>query len=139
MNPLDPSGLDGNFPRLAGYADGELDQQTKRQVEAWVEADPEAAELLRDQEQFSTANTEFWSSVAPPQPDEAAWEAVRRAVADRLTPATVSQQPARGGTAPGLVLAVAGLAMAVIVGFLVIHVVMALLVPRSLRAMILGR
>jgi len=31
------------------------------------------------------------------------------------------------------------LAMAVIVGFLVIHVVMALLVPRSLRAMILGR
>lgn len=31
------------------------------------------------------------------------------------------------------------LAMAAIVGFLVIHVVMALLVPRSLRAMILGR
>ena len=31
------------------------------------------------------------------------------------------------------------LAMAAIVGFLVIHVVLALLVPRSLRAMILGR
>jgi thiosulfate reductase cytochrome b subunit len=31
------------------------------------------------------------------------------------------------------------LAMAAIVGFLIIHVVMALLVPRSLRAMILGR
>jgi thiosulfate reductase cytochrome b subunit len=30
-------------------------------------------------------------------------------------------------------------AMAAIVGFLVLHVVMALLVPRSLRAMITGR
>jgi thiosulfate reductase cytochrome b subunit len=31
------------------------------------------------------------------------------------------------------------LAMAAIVGFLVVHVVMALLVPRSLRAMVTGR
>ena len=31
------------------------------------------------------------------------------------------------------------LAMAAIVGFIVIHVVMALLVPKSLRAMIVGR
>ena len=31
------------------------------------------------------------------------------------------------------------LAMAVIVGFLVVHVVMALLVPKALRAMITGR
>jgi thiosulfate reductase cytochrome b subunit len=31
------------------------------------------------------------------------------------------------------------LAMATIVGFLVVHVVMALLVPRSLRAMVTGR
>jgi len=30
-------------------------------------------------------------------------------------------------------------AMAAIVGFLVVHIVMALLVPKSLRAMILGR
>ena len=30
-------------------------------------------------------------------------------------------------------------AMAAIVGFLVVHVIMALLVPRSLRAMIMGR
>jgi thiosulfate reductase cytochrome b subunit len=30
-------------------------------------------------------------------------------------------------------------AMAVIVGFVIIHVIMALLVPRSLRAMITGR
>jgi thiosulfate reductase cytochrome b subunit len=31
------------------------------------------------------------------------------------------------------------LAMAAIVGFLVVHVVMAVLVPKSLRAMIIGR
>jgi thiosulfate reductase cytochrome b subunit len=31
------------------------------------------------------------------------------------------------------------LAMAAIVGFLVVHVVMAVLVPKSMRAMILGR
>jgi thiosulfate reductase cytochrome b subunit len=31
------------------------------------------------------------------------------------------------------------LAMAAIVGFLVVHVVMALLVPKSLRAMVTGR
>ncbi|HET6574753.1 MAG TPA: hypothetical protein VFG68_14205 [Fimbriiglobus sp.] len=117
MNPPDPSGPDGRLPRLAGFADGELDDQTRKQVAEWVEADPTAAELLRDQEQLTPANTEFWAAVAPPQPDEATWEAVRRAVADRLTPAEVDTPAPTWGDRAWFA-AAAGVALAVLAAWL---------------------
>lgn len=120
MNPPDPSGPDGRLPRLAGFADGELDDQARRQVAEWVEADPTAAELLRDQEQLTPANTEFWAAVAPPQPGESAWEAVRRAVADRLTPATAPAQAVRAWDGRALFATAAGVALAVLAGWLAI-------------------
>jgi hypothetical protein len=118
MNAPDPSGPDGRLPRLAGFADGELDDQARRQVAEWVEADPTAAELLHDQEQLTPANTEFWAAVAPPQPDKAAWEAVRRAVADRLTPTAAPAQSARAWDRRAPFATAAGVALAVLAGWL---------------------
>jgi hypothetical protein len=120
MNPPDPSGPDGSFPRLAGYADGELDSETRRQIAGWVESDPEAAELLHDQQQFAPSNAEFWAAVAPPQPGEAAWEAVRRAVADRLTPAAVSPRRPAIRTGYSLPASAAGVALTVLAGWLLL-------------------
>jgi hypothetical protein len=118
MNPPDPSGPDGRLPRLAGFADGELDERAAKRVAEWVETDPEAAELLRDQEQLAPANTEFWATVAPPWPDEAAWEAVRRSVADQLTPAVPPPSPWSARDFRTLFATAAGVALAILVGWL---------------------
>jgi hypothetical protein len=72
--------------RLAGFADGELDPDTRRAVEDWLATDPDAADLLRDQEQLIPANADFWERVEPPQPDELAWANVRNRVAARIRP-----------------------------------------------------
>ena len=118
MNPPDPSGPDGRLPRLAGFADGELDDQARKQVAEWVEADPMAAELLRDQEQLTPANTEFWAAVTPPQPDEAAWEAVRRAVVNELTPEVALSRAPSAWDGRAWFAAAAGVALAVLAGWL---------------------
>jgi hypothetical protein len=127
MNPPDPSGPDGKLPRLAGFADGELYEKDRRQVAEWVDSDTEAAEILHAQEQFTPANTEFWAAVAPPQPDEAAWDAVHQAVVARLslTSATPCASPAsatrRWNTRP-LLAAAAGIVLAVLTGLLALGV-----------------
>lgn len=90
--------------RLAGFADGELDPASRRAVEDWLAADPEAADLLRDQEQFVPANADFWDRVEPPHPDEAAWAAVRNEIAARIRPAKRSPRRRAVAVAASVVL-----------------------------------
>ncbi len=94
--------------RLAGYADGELDPPERRAVEEWLATHPEGAELLRAQEQFSPANTDFWKLVEPQQPDPAAWSAVRRRIADDLRPRPARRRH-RGFAVAASVLLLAGI------------------------------
>jgi hypothetical protein len=82
---------------LAAYADGELDADGRALVEGWLAAHPEATDVLRTQQEFSASNTALWDAAEPPQPNVAAWNAVRNAIAAELTPpATDSAGRSRG-------------------------------------------
>jgi len=73
---------------LAGHADWELDAATRQRVEEWLAADPQAAEILRDQESLSPRNLEFWAAVEPPTVSNSKWDAVGFGIASRC-PASV--------------------------------------------------
>lgn len=85
MTPEHPSPRAGeSYLRLAAYTDGELDPITRQALEQWLATCPQAVEILRDQEQFSPGNSEFWLQVAPPEPSAADWQRLMQALADRL-------------------------------------------------------
>lgn len=110
MTP-DPARSHDPYPWLAGYVDGELDAATRRRVEAWVEADPAAAEELRTQDAVGPAARDFWPKVAPPSPEEATWAAVGEEIADRLRPVALTlakpEKRSRAGWYAGLAASVA--------------------------------
>lgn len=90
MTQMDPDNDDRILAWLAGHADGELDVVTRQRVEDWLARDPEAAELLRDQESLSAANTEFWAAVEPPTISDLQWLKVENRIAERCSiPVTV--------------------------------------------------
>lgn len=99
-----------NPDRLAGFADGELDPASRREVEDWLAADPTAAEWLRDQERFGPANADFWERVEPSQPDAVAWANVRNAIAVQIRPAK-SQPRRRAFAVAASVLLLAGVGL----------------------------
>ena len=72
------------LPLLAGYLDGELDEATARRVESWLANDPQAAEILHEQESVSPANAELWAAVEPELPDAETWESVQGAISREL-------------------------------------------------------
>ncbi|MCZ2343459.1 MAG: hypothetical protein LC104_16945 [Bacteroidales bacterium] len=97
FHPESPRAGD-NFLRLAGFADGELAPHTRSQLEDWLESHPEMQELLRDQEQFSPTNGDFWAAVAPPEPTPAQWQQLQNQIAQELSP----QHPDSADPAEGL-------------------------------------
>jgi len=86
MTTPESSGPDDRRKWLAGYADGELDGAARDAVEQWLAEDPDAADALRDQEQFSPSNQEFWTTAAPPEPTPAEWAAVAGRIASACLP-----------------------------------------------------
>lgn len=85
MNPHFHSPRAGdNFLRLAGLADGELDADTRRQLELWLENHPAAHDEFHDQERFSPTQMEFWSAVVPPEPSAADWLRVQSRIEREL-------------------------------------------------------
>ena len=83
MTPMESPNPDRVDAWLAGHADGELDAATRHRVEEWLATDPQAAEILRDQESLSSGNAEFWSAVEPPTVSDAKWDAVCDAISRR--------------------------------------------------------
>lgn len=61
---------------LAAYADGELAECDRMRVESWLRMNPSMAEELSAQNEFSPRNSDYWSSVDPPNPTQSAWAAV---------------------------------------------------------------
>lgn len=115
MTAPDSSGPDDRPEWLAGYADGELDEAQRGEVETRLADDAEAAETLRDQEQFSPANRDLWDAVAPPDPSPAAWVAVNARVAAASLP------PVRRPAWRLWAVRAAGVAAAVALGWLAIR------------------
>jgi hypothetical protein len=93
MNPLDSSRADDRQVWLAGYADGELGEKARQQVDAWLAECPQAADALRDQQQLSPVNQEFWKTVAPPEPTHETWAEVGNRIAKAVLPASRPRRP----------------------------------------------
>jgi len=71
---------------LAGFADGELDSDTRRQLADWLIAHPEALAEMQDQESLSRGNDALWQAVAPPLPTAGQWSGVFNAIVDETMP-----------------------------------------------------
>jgi anti-sigma factor RsiW len=86
------------FPRelLAAYADGELDDRTRAEVEKWLAAHPEARAEVEAQREFSPANVSLWERVEPAEPASSVWAGMRREIEEQLNPAA----PARPTRSP---------------------------------------
>lgn len=85
MKPDQPTDLPPEW--LAAYADGELCPLARARVDQWLANHPEFRHRLEAQEALSPTNVEFWETVRPPEPGQAAWARVRRGVVDRTTTA----------------------------------------------------
>jgi anti-sigma factor RsiW len=73
------------FPELlAAYADGELDEVRRAEVEAWLSAHPSAHQLLESQLRLSRHNRRLWQAAAPAAPGECGWAEVFGRVQDVL-------------------------------------------------------
>jgi hypothetical protein len=59
---------------LAAYVDGELGPHELDRVERWLADDPEARELLDDQESLAP-RSDVWPALGPPEPSDAEWTA----------------------------------------------------------------
>ena len=77
---------------LAAYADGELDEMQRRQIERTLARSPDAASELTAQRRFSPDNQQLWQQVRMPEPTPAQWSAVWQNVENRVHPTV---QPAR--------------------------------------------
>jgi hypothetical protein len=61
---------------LAAYADGELDQTTRRRLQSWLDAHQSARRELNSQLAFSPRRQQFWNELEPTLPSAAAWAGV---------------------------------------------------------------
>lgn len=96
MNPPEPSGLDGEFAWQSEYED-------------------EAAERAEQTiEHFAAIPSELWDMLEPPAPDDRAWAAVQRAIADRLA----APRPDHARRSARLLIAAAVLPLAVLAAWL---------------------
>ena len=69
---------------LAAYADGELGEGTRDEVEAWLRDDPRMWDALEAQQAFSPENAEYWRNVRPPEVSEERWDQVRARIEERV-------------------------------------------------------
>jgi anti-sigma factor RsiW len=86
------------FPELlAAYADGELDEVRRAEVEAWLSSHPSARQLLEAQLRLSRQNRRLWRTTVPPNPGEGVWARVFGRVQDELDspPAPAAATPVR--------------------------------------------
>jgi hypothetical protein len=71
---------------LAAYADGELGAVDRALVEQWLADHPEMMDAVRDQRELSASNIALWDAAEPPEPNGAAWAAVRREIEEEVCP-----------------------------------------------------
>jgi len=101
---------------LAGFADGELDSDTRRQLAEWLIVHPEALADLQDQESLARGNDALWQAVAPPLPSAGRWSGVFNAIVDETMP---RPKPVRKRINSGRLVAVLGSAAMLLVGLIV--------------------
>jgi hypothetical protein len=109
---------------LAAYVDGELDAMGRARVERWLSEHPDALADLLDQESLSRGNVDYWLAVSPVQPRAETWRGVLARVESAI-PHPVSRYAGKPGRRQlrrlGLVLALGGLAAALMIAFLPIE------------------
>jgi hypothetical protein len=114
--PVNPEPDDFQRELLAAYADGELDDESRAQVEQWLAEHPEALAELEAQRQLSPTNVPLWERAEPTEPSSAVWAAVRNEIEEELDAATPLPLPGKrwrialwtiGGLAAGVAAAVA--------------------------------
>lgn len=93
MTPADrPDSPRPTFAELAAYSDGELDAVRSAAVEAWLADHPR----LQTEVDSLRRLMRFYQETQPPQPDAAAWEAVRQRLHAALDAPTPAPAPLRG-------------------------------------------
>lgn len=88
---------------LAGFADGELDPETARLVQAWIKAEPTTTEVLNAQRQLGP-DADLFQSTEPNEPNDEAWVSSLDKIHARLAavqkPTVTVEEPAVARRSP---------------------------------------